>query len=86
MREVRSPWLTPDEAAKYARVGKERMRALIKAGAVPSSAAIGADPSDPSCKRLVNTDDLDAFLRQREMGGMPGAIAALRYSEMQGVA
>lgn len=53
-----SPWLTPDEAARYCRCRCEKVRAAIMRGDVPSYLRPG---SDTSC--LVEKRDLDAWMR-----------------------
>lgn len=57
LRAPRSPWMDVVEAARYAHMGKDRMRALVNTGEIPSHKA----PQSTN-GRLVHARDVDAYL------------------------
>lgn len=72
MREVRSPWLTVKEAARYLRTSDANLRHLVDAGQIP------AHPR-PFCENrvLFHTGELDEYLLQRAVEPCAGARADL---------
>lgn len=63
MSEIQSPWMTRDEAAKYAGCSTQVMYSLVATGAIPSYLPLGAKPDGP--RRIVFKDDVDAAIRER---------------------
>lgn len=63
MSEIQSPWMTRDEAAKYAGCSTQVMYSLVATGAIPSYLPLGAKPDGP--RRIVFKDDMDAAIRER---------------------
>ena len=63
MSGIQSPWMTRDEAAKYAGCSTQVMYSLVATGAIPSYLPLGAKPDGP--RRIVFKDDVDAAIRER---------------------
>lgn len=56
-----SPWLTPTEAAAYARCSVHTMRALISTGVIPSHPRLGGSPDNG--RVIVYSTDIDEVIR-----------------------
>lgn len=67
-----SPWLTPDEAAAYARCRKDLVRQLVATGALRAVTRLGERPG-PGARVLINKADLDACMYENEVDA--GSIA-----------
>lgn len=63
MSEIQSPWMTRDEAARYAGVRREVIFSLVSTGALKSYLPLGAKPDSP--RRVVFKDDVDELIRGR---------------------
>ena len=64
-----SPWLTIAESAKYARVGLTEFRKVVKSGEIPSYRR-------GERYTLINTQDIDAWIRSFPSGAATMATAA----------
>ena len=66
-------WLAIKDAAKYLHTNSNLMYALVELGEVPAYEPIieryGGRHTAGSNRRLVNTEDLDAFMRQNPAPG-----------------
>ena len=69
-----SPWMTRNEAARYAGVRREVIFSLVNTGALKSYLPLGAKPD--SKRRVVFKDDLDDLIKSRVVKAPYSALVA----------
>lgn len=69
-----SPWMTRDEAARYAGCSTQVLYSLCQTGALKSYLPLGAKPD--SRRRVVFKDDVDALIKGRVVKAPYAALVA----------
>lgn len=72
-----SPWLTVNEACRYARCGAPVIEGLIQWGVLKAHPGLGNSPDSKRPSRLVSKRDIDALIESRVIE-TPLARAAAR--------
>lgn len=74
MSEIQSPWMTRDEAARYAGVSTAVIYSLVNTGTLKSYLPLGAKPDSP--RRVVFKDDVDELIKDRVVKAPYAALVA----------
>lgn len=82
-------WLSPREAARYARTRLETMEALLRSGAIPCYPSLSSRMPGAVAKgdRVVSAEDIDAYIRSEPVVyGAATRYAAEKELAREGVA
>lgn len=80
MAEIASPWMTREQAARYAGVREQVIYSLCATGALKSYLPLGAKPD--SRRRVVFAGDVDELIKERVVKAPYSALVAAGVADV----